>query len=480
MNKKSKQKDKECKLEKDLSFESVPIWENMKEQDMKKCFSFCDGYMDFLSVCKTERECITRVEKIVVEQGFRSVSDVETISPGDAIYIKNREKNIIIFRIGSVPCREGINLIGSHVDSPRLDLKPLPLTEDKDAGVALLRTHYYGGLKKYHWVNIPLALHGVVVKEGGERVHVNLGEDDDDPTFVITDLLPHLSAKQNKRKLSSGITGEELQAIVGSIPHDDENAKARFKLNVLNELNARYGIKEEDLISSELQLVPSGRAKHVGFDRSMVGAYGQDDRICAYTSLMALLALGAGEVKRTSACILFDREEVGSDGSSGVKSRFLYNALGELMRKMDEDFREFELREAMENTFCLSADVNGAVNPLYKNVHEKENAAFLGHGIVMTKYTGSRGKYSSSEASAEFVARVRRVLNQEGVCWQTGELGKVDEGGGGTVAKFLAEHNMDVLDAGPALISMHSPMEISSKADIYHTYLAYMAFFGKM
>lgn len=479
MKRSKKQKDKECKLEKELSYKSTSVWKDMGAREMKKCYSFCKGYMDFLSLCKTERECVDWAEQVALKQGFRPLAEMASVSAGDRVYVKNRGKNIIFFRIGDGDLSDGLNLVGSHVDSPRLDLKPLPLTQDVDACVALFRTHYYGGIKKYQWVNIPLALHGVVVREDGSEVCVRIGEEDDDPTFTITDLLPHLSSKQNRKNMRAGITGEELRALVGSIPYDDENAKSRFKLNVLNELKSRYGIKEEDLISSELQLVPSGRAKHVGFDRSMVGAYGQDDRICAYTSLMAILDAGEG-CSRTLACILFDREEVGSDGFSGVKSRFLYNALGEVMYKQSPDHREFELRRALENTFCLSADVNGAVNPIYKSVHEKENAAVLGHGIVVTKYTGSRGKYSSSEASAEFVARIRALLNGEGVGWQTAELGKVDEGGGGTIAKFLAEHNMDVLDAGPALVSMHSPLEISSKVDIYHTYLAYRTFFEKI
>ena len=475
-----KKKKEESELEKKLSFTPKSIWEGIKKKDIKKCYSFSRGYKEFLSKCKTEAQAVTYAEKLARKEGFREISEMKDISPGDRVYIKNRHKNLMLFRVGKKALAQGLNIIAAHVDAPRLDLKPSPLAEDADSQTALFKTHYYGGIKKYQWVNIPLALHGKVVRADGKEIDIDIGEKKDDPVIVIPDLLPHLAAKQNRRTLREGIKGEELRVIVGSRPLDDENAKHKLKLMALKVLNDRYGMTEEDFVSAELEVVPAGPARDVGLDSSLVGAYGQDDRICAYTSVMAILDMGKKIPKRTAACILFDREEVGSDGPTGVKSRFLLNAVGEVMDKINAGYREIELRRGLERSFALSADVNGAINPMFKDVHEKQNAAVLGKGITVTKYTGSGGKYNSNEASAGFVAKVRRVLNDAKIPWQPAELGKIDEGGGGTVAKFLALHNMDVLDAGPALVSMHSPFELSSKADIYYTYLAYREFFLKM
>ena len=478
-SKKNKKKNEESELEKSLSFTPKSIWEGLKKSAVKKCYSFSGRYRDFISRCKTESQCVEYFEGLAKGSGFREISEVDTLGSGDAVYIKNRDKNIIFFRIGKDPVSEGLNIVAAHVDSPRLDLKPSPLAQDDDSHTSLLKTHYYGGIKKYQWVNIPLSLHGTVVKSDGSGVDISIGEKKNDPVMVIGDLLPHLSQKQNRRTLREGIRGEEMRVIIGSRPLDDENAKKKLKLMVLKELNERYGIFEEDLVSADLELVPAGAARDIGLDRSMIGGYGQDDRICAYTSVRGILDMEK-KPERTAVCILFDREEVGSDGPTGVKSRFLMNAVGEVMDRLDNSYREIELRRALERSYALSADVNGAIDPVFKDVHEKQNAAVLGRGIVITKYTGSGGKYSSNEASASYVGRIRKILNDGKIPWQTGELGKVDEGGGGTVAKFLALHNMDVLDAGPALISMHSPFEISSKADIYYSYLAYKAFYEHM
>ena len=478
-SKKNKKKNEESELEKSLSFTPKSIWEGLKKSAIKKCYSFSGRYRDFISRCKTESQCVEYFEGLARGSGFMELSEVDSLGCGDAVYIKNRDKNIIFFRIGKDPISEGLNIVAAHVDSPRLDLKPSPLAQDDDSQTSILKTHYYGGIKKYQWVNIPLSLHGTVVKSDETAVDISIGEKKNDPVMVIGDLLPHLSQKQNRRTLREGIRGEEMRVIIGSRPLDDENAKKKLKLMVLKELNERYGIIEEDLVSADLELVPAGAARDIGLDRSMIGGYGQDDRICAYTSVRGILDMEK-KPERTAVCILFDREEVGSDGPTGVKSRFLMNAVGEVMDRLDNSYREIELRRALERSYALSADVNGAIDPVFKDVHEKQNAAVLGRGIVITKYTGSGGKYSSNEASASYVGRIRKILNDGKIPWQTGELGKVDEGGGGTVAKFLALHNMDVLDAGPALISMHSPFEISSKADIYYSYLAYKAFYEHM
>jgi aspartyl aminopeptidase len=433
--------------------------------------------MDFISKAKTER----MVTDILVEQlkkkGFKPIDDIKKWRAGTKVYMINRGKNVVAAVLGKEPLENGSNLVASHSDSPRLDLKQNPLYEDVETKLALFKTHYYGGIKKYQWVNIPLAIHGKVMLSNGKSLEIHIGEDPKDPVFTITDLLPHLYRKrQADKKLPEGITGEELNILLASQPHSDEKSKKKVKLWVLDHLHNEYGMVEEDFVSAEFEVVPAGPAREVGFDRSMIGAYGQDDRICVYTSVRALMDIK--DPKRTSIALVVDKEEIGSDGPTSIKSRFVEEIFARLMELKEPDFPDRMLRRALSNTKAISSDVNGAINPIFKDVHELQNAARLGWGICVTKYTGSGGKYSSNDASAEFMGLVRRILNDNKVPWQTGELGKVDEGGGGTVAKFLAELNMDVVDAGPALISMHSPMEISSKADVWSTYNAYKAFYS--
>ncbi|MGA1792596.1 MAG: aminopeptidase [Thermoplasmatota archaeon] len=463
-------------VEESLSLKKSSIWEQVTGAQKKEIERISGQYMDFISKAKTERIVTDELVSLLKKSGFKHIDDVKTWRAGTKVYMTNRNKNVACAVLGKAPIEEGANLVASHSDSPRLDLKQNPLYEDVETKLALFKTHYYGGIKKYHWVNIPLSIHGTVVLSSGKTIDIHLGEDPKDPVFTICDLLPHLyKKKQADRKLPEGITGEELNVLLASLPHGEEKAKKRVKLWVLDHLHDKYGMVEEDFVSAEFEVVPAGPAREVGFDRSMIGAYGQDDRICAYTSVKALTAVK--DPKRTAIALVVDKEEIGSDGPTSIKSRFVEEVFSRLLELKDPDYQDRKLRRALSNTKAISSDVNGAVNPTFKDVHEMLNAAKLGFGICVTKYTGSGGKYSSNDASAEFMGLVRKVLNDAKVPWQTGELGKVDEGGGGTVAKFLAELNMDVVDAGPALISMHSPMEISSKADIWSTYNAYQAFY---
>ena len=367
----------------------------------------------------------------------------------------------------------GTNIIASHIDSPRLDLKQNPIYED--LSMALMKTHYYGGIRKYHWLAIPLSLHGTIITSENETIDISIGEQPDDPVFTVTDLLPHLAGKsQGKKNISEVFEGEKLNLVAGSIPLGSDEEKERIKLGILNLLYEKYGIVEEDFISAEIEAVPAQNARDIGFDRSMIGSYGQDDRICAYTSLEALLDIKTAD--KAAIALFFDKEEIGSDGSSGAKSNFLEDFISDLLFINGQNADNRTLRKALINSSCLSADVNAAMDPDYKNIHEKMNAAKLGFGICMTKFTGSAGKSGSSDASAEFVGKIRQIFNKNKIVWQTGELGKIDEGGGGTIAKFIARYGMNVLDCGPAVLSMHSPFEISSKADVYMTYLGYKAF----
>lgn len=461
-----------------LLYKKKHIWTDIASRpaEMDKIMKFSEDYKKFLSDAKTEREAVKYVLSLL-GKSWKPLDKAKTLKPGDKFYSLNRGKNIALIVVGKTPIEEGINLIGAHVDAPRLDLKQNPVYEDGDTHIGLLRTHYYGGIKKYQWASIPLALHGVVILADGSSVDVVIGEDEDDPVFTIPDLLPHLSAhKQNTRKATDTLKGEELLVIMGSIPVTNTKIKDKVKLNLLKKLNKDYGITEEDLISAELEIVPAGQARDVGLDRSMIGAYGQDDRICSFTSVQAITNI-KGTPKRTTMVLLFDKEEIGSEGNTSAKSRYLEGILGDLlMLQLGDKYNDQHLRRCLTGTMGISADVNGAINPIFKDVHEKQNAAKIGYGICITKFTGSRGKALSNDASAEFVGKIRRILNSAKVPWQTGELGKVDEGGGGTVAKFMAQLNMDVIDAGPAIIAMHSPFEISSKADVYYTFKAYKAF----
>ena len=472
---KVKKKPKKSKLSEKLNLKQKNGWDKLSKAKEKMIYSFCDDYKQFLDTAKTEREAVEEIISMASKLGFKPIDKVKTVNLGTKLYSLNRNKSIALAIIGSEPIENGLNIIASHIDAPRLDLKQNPLYENSESKTALLRTHYYGGIKKYQWVNIPLALHGKVILASGKELELSIGEAPDDPIFVIPDLLPHLyRQRQAKRRLGEGIKGEELNILVGHRPLEERGAKSKIKLWVLNYLNKKYGMVEEDFISAELEVVPAGKTYDVGFDRSMIAGYGQDDRSCAYTSIRAIF--DQKKPKRTAVVFLFDKEEIGSAGSSSVKSRFLENMVGDLLALKNKDYRDSLLRKTLQNSQALSSDVNGGINPIFADVHEKQNAARLGNGIVITKFTGSGGKSGANDASAEFMGHIRRLLNKNNIAWQAAELGKVDEGGGGTVAKFLAEHNMEVVDCGPAVLSMHSPLEISSKVDIYSCYEAYCAF----
>ncbi len=454
-------------------------WTKKSSEEKEIIFNFSEGYKNFLNIVKTEREFVEETIKIVEKKGFKNAETIDILKTGDKVYYLNRGKNIVLVVIGKDEIEKGANFVVSHADVPRLDLKGNPLYEDTE--LALMKTHYYGGIKKYQWVSIPLAMHGIVILENGEKVKVVIGEDENDPVFTIPDILPHLARKvQGERKAGEVIKGEELNILVGSVPTviADKDIKDKVKYAVLEKLNEKYGLIEEDFISAELQIVPAFKAKDVGLDRGILGAYGHDDRICGYTSLQAILDLE--EVpKRTAVCFIVDKEEIGSSGSTGLESNYLEYFMADLINKINGDYNELYLKKTLWNSKALSADVNDGINPMFKEVHDLLNAAKIGYGIVLTKYTGSGGKYSSNDADAEFVHEIRSLFNKEGISWQIGMLGKVDEGGGGTVAKYLAHFGIKTIDAGPALLAMHSPFELASKLDIYESYRAYKAFFSK-
>jgi aspartyl aminopeptidase len=470
--------DKKKKLEDKLGLKRTLIWTKLDNRKINQIMKFCEEYKNFLDLCKTERETISFMVKELKGLGFKPLSEAPKtkIKPGMKFYEINREKNLSIIIIGKKPLENGLNLIAAHVDAPRLDLKQNPLYEDGETQLALLKTHYYGGLKKYQWVNIPLAIHGKIIKSDGKELYINVGEKPDDPVFVITDLLPHLAHKrQAVRKISEAIKGEDLNILIGSLPIKDKGVKKKVKLWVLNYLNKNYGIVEEDFVSAEIEVVPAGKAQDIGFDRSLIGAYGQDDRASAYTTFRGILDINIPEY--TAVGLFIDKEEIGSDGPTSIRSRFIVDTIGNILGLIDNNYRESTLRTVLKNSRALSADVNAGINPMFKEVHEKMNAAKLGYGIVVTKFTGSGGKYLANDASAEYMGAIRRMLNNNKIPWQTAELGKVDEGGGGTVAKHIAIHNMDVIDIGPPVLSMHSPMEITSKVDIFYTYETFRTFF---
>lgn len=450
-------------------------WEKYSEEDLKKVFDLSDGYKDFMSKAKTERECVDEFIVLAEKQGYRNLNDIiknnETLKAGDKVYVNHMGKSLAMFLIGKEDLQNGMRILGAHIDSPRLDLKQNPLYEDSD--LALMETHYYGGIKKYQWVTIPLSIHGVIVKKDGSSVNVVIGEDENDPVIGISDLLVHLSADQMQKKTATAIEGEDLNILVGSMPIKDKDAKERVKLNVLNLLNEKYGIEEADFVSAELEVVPAGRARDYGLDRSMVLAYGHDDRICAYTSFEAMNKMS--QCEKTCVTLLVDKEEVGSIGATGMQSRFFENAVAEIMDRLGQ-YSELKVRRALSNSKMLSSDVSAAFDPNYPSVMEKRNCAFFGKGIVFNKYTGSRGKSGCNDANAEYVAQIRNIMDKHGVTWQTAELGKVDQGGGGTIAYILAEYGMEVIDCGVALHNMHAPWEVASKADIYETMRGYHAF----
>lgn len=455
------------------AFKERNAWQEMSHQLREETLAMAEDYKIFISRAKTERETAAVIEDYVRSHGYHNLQEMgTTLKPGDKVYEVFRRKAVFMAVIGSNDPLEGFNILGAHLDSPRLDLKPRPLYED--FGLALFKTHYYGGIKKYQWPGLPLAMHGVVVRADGSRLEVVIGENPCDPVLTISDLLPHLAREQVEKKVSEAFTGEDLNVLVGSLPLGDSVQEDTFRAAILDLLNKNYGIVEEDLISAELELVPAWTARDVGLDRSMVGGYGQDDRVCVYA---AMRALGMVEKPLNTAVGFFvDKEEIGSTGNTGMESLFFENCIAELLNRCKPDYNNLMLRRVMQASRAISADVNAAMDPNYPAVMEKHNAAKLGYGTVITKYTGSGGKKSANDAHAEFVGLVRRVFNQRGVVWQTGELGKVDQGGGGTIACLLARYEMDVVDCGVALLGMHSPLEVASKADIYMTWKGYLAF----
>jgi len=463
--------DKKSDLEKNYEY----AWQKYSRGDLTKIFELADRYKNFISICKTERECIAEFIKLARKQGYSDINDIindgKTLKAGDKVYANNRGKSLALYVIGKEPFEKGLKILGAHVDSPRMDLKQNPLYEDTD--LAMLETHYYGGIKKYQWVTIPLAIHGVIVKKDGEIINVIIGEDESDPVFGVSDLLIHLSQDQLKKSLATGITGEDLNILVGSIPSSDKDIKTKVKYNILKILNEKYNISEEDFVSAELEVVPAGKARDYGFDKSMIMGYGQDDRICAYTSFEAMMDIN--ETDKTCVTILVDKEEIGSVGATGMHSKFFENATAEVMQCAG-DYNDIKLKRALANSKMLSSDVSAAFDPNYPSVMEKKNTAYLGKGVVFNKYTGARGKSGCNDARAEYLAEIRAMMDKHNVSWQTSELGKVDQGGGGTIAYILAQYGMDVIDSGVALLNMHAPWEISSKVDIYETQNAYRAF----
>lgn len=444
-------------------------WEKYKD-NLNEVMEYNEGYKDYISKNKTERACVKDSIRLAKEKGFKPLDSFETLKPGDKVYVNNRDKNIALFVIGNKPLTEGMRILGAHIDSPRMDLKQNPLYESE--GFVLADTHYYGGVKKYQWVTIPLSLYGVVAKKDGTVVDVVIGEDDNDPVVGISDLLIHLAAEQLDKKAAKVIEGENLDVTLGNMPLVGEEKDA-VKANILKLLKDKYDIEEEDFVSAEIEVVPSGKARDYGLDRSMIAGYGHDDRVCAYTSLTAILDMDVCDY--TCCTILVDKEEIGSVGATGAQSLFFENTIGEMLVKMGID-SFVQTRLTLSRSKMLSSDVSAGVDPLFVSVNDKKNAAYLGNGIVFNKYTGARGKSGSNDASAEYVARIRAVMDESNIHYQTAELGKVDLGGGGTIAYILGNYNMDVIDAGIAVLNMHAPIEVVSKVDVYETYQAYKAF----
>lgn len=452
-------------------------WKTYTQEQLKELDQINDRYKVCLDEGKTERECIRLTVKEIEKQGYRNLNDIKgSLKTGDKVYAVCMGKSIAMFRIGKEPLENGMNILGAHIDSPRIDVKQNPLYENEE--LAYLDTHYYGGIKKYQWVTLPLALHGVIVKTDGTVQEVTIGEKEEDPVFVVTDLLIHLAGKQMEKKASVVIEGEKLDLLIGSRPLEkeerlDESEKEAVKANVMRILTDYYDMEEEDFLSAELEIVPAGKARDCGIDRSMILAYGQDDRVCAFTSLFAMLDVE--EAVRTSCCILVDKEEIGSVGATGMHSRFFENVVAELVA-LTEGESELKVRRALQNSRMLSSDVSAAYDPMYAEAFEKRSAAFFGKGLVFNKFTGARGKSGSNDANAEYLAEIRRAMNTEDISYQFAELGKVDIGGGGTIAYIMANHGMEVIDSGVAVLSMHAPWEVTSKADVYEAYRGYKSF----
>ena len=452
-------------------------WKKYSSEKKQQVMEFAETYRRFISDCKTERECVDEIKKQALQAGFEDMQEViasgKKLQPGDRVFADNKGKSMALYIIGRQPMEQGLNILGAHIDSPRLDLKQNPLYEDTN--LALLDTHYYGGVKKYQWVALPLALHGVVVRKDGTKAVVNIGEKPEDPVFGVSDLLIHLAGTQMEKKGAKVIEGEDLNVLVGSMPLEnaDKETKETVKANILALLSEYYQIEDEDFLSAELEVVPAGAARDYGFDRSMIMGYGHDDRVCAYPSFAAMLNVEIPE--RTSACLLVDKEEIGSVGATGMQSRFFENMTAEVMNACG-NYSDLALRRCLENSRALSSDVSAAFDPNYPSVMEKKNSAYFGHGVVFNKYTGARGKSGSNDASAEYMAGIRNLMEENEVCYQTAELGKVDQGGGGTIAYILGNYNMLVIDSGVAVLNMHAPWEIISKADLYEAKHCYEAF----
>lgn len=472
----SKKESEFKEIEKNTKKEFENAWDNIENKEL--VFEFGDEYKTFLDNSKTERLCSNEIVKYAKENGYLNLNDLiekeEKIKPGMKIYSENKSKSVIMTVIGKEKISKGVHIVGSHIDSPRLDLKPNPLYEDSN--LALMKTHYYGGIKKYQWATIPLSMHGVVMTKENEMVNISFGEDQNEPVLYISDLLPHLDKDQRKKSMGEGITGENLNLIVGSIPLGDKDTKEKIKLNILKILNDKYGIIEEDFLSAEIEIVPAGKARDVGFDRGLISAYGHDDRVCTFAALKGILDIN--EPTKTAMGVFVDKEEVGSQGNTGAHSKFVENTIAELIN-LQEDFSYLKVRRALSNTEVLSADVGAGLDPTYPEVSEKKNTAILGNGIQLVKYTGSRGKGGCNDANAEYVGKVRKIFNDNNITWQVGELGKVDQGGGGTIAYILANEGAEVIDCGVPVLGMHAPYELISKADLYMTYLGYKAFMNR-
>ena len=450
------------------------VWKDYDKKEIKELEKLCKEYRKFLDNGKTERECVRYIVELAKEAGYQDFNEIKVsgkkLKTGDKVYAVNMKKAIALFHIGEEPLVNGMNILGAHVDSPRMDVKQNPLYEDTD--LAYLDTHYYGGIKKYQWVTLPLAIHGVVAKKNGEVIDIVIGEDEKDPIFCVTDLLIHLAGEQMEKKANKVVEGEQLDILIGSRPLAKEE-KEPVKKMILSILEKKYGMEEEDFLSAELEIVPAGKARNAGLDESMIMGYGQDDRVCAYTSAAAMFDMK--EVKRTACCLLVDKEEIGSVGATGMQSKFFENTVAEMLDNM-EDYNELKLKKCLANSYMLSSDVSAAFDPNFASAFEKKNAAYFGRGVVFNKFTGARGKSGSNDANAEYIGKLRRIMDDNNVAFQTAELGKVDIGGGGTIAYILSLYGMNVLDSGVAVLNMHAPWEITSKADVYEAYKSYKAF----
>ncbi len=458
----------------ELTLKRKNVYEEISDKEKKKMLDICEEYRRFISYHKTERECVKGIICAAQEFGYVPLESKDTLKAGDKVYAVNRGKNVFMAVIGNEDITNGVNIAGAHIDSPRLDLKQNPLYESTD--MALLKTHYYGGLKKYQWTAIPLAIHGVVITSDGEKHEISIGEGKNDPVFCVTDLLPHLAREQMSKKMSEGIEGEKLNVLIAGMPYNDDEVKEKVKLTALKYLNDKYGMCEKDFQSAEIEIVPAGEARNVGLDESFIGGYGQDDRVCAFTTLKGILDIE--NPRRTAVAFFADKEEIGSMGNTGAQSSFMSMVIAEIAEKMTGKCSVTDYNKVITNSACMSSDVTAAVDPNYEGVTEKNNASFAGYGVALMKYTGSGGKYNSSDANAEFVYGIGKIMDDNGVIWQTGELGKVDQGGGGTIAQYVANLNMDVIDCGVPVLSMHSPFEVTAKSDIYMAYKAYKAFYN--